>query len=71
MLIKIQEAYRTWMNNIKPFVEKPKSRIAKSNLYNKITLGDITISDFKVYYRSILIKLKIVQGVGIKPGESN
>lgn len=59
------------MNNIKPFVEKQKSRIVKSNLYNKISLGDITISDFKVYYRAILIKLKIMHGVGIKPGESN
>ena len=34
-----------------------KSRIAKTNLYNKRTAGDITIPDLKLNYRAIMIKI--------------
>jgi hypothetical protein len=30
-------------------------RIAKTNLYNKRTTGDLVISSFKLYYRAIII----------------
>jgi hypothetical protein len=37
-------------------MEKQKPRIAKTILKNKIIAGNITFPDFRLYYRTIIIR---------------
>ena len=56
--IKIPSEFFTDLKRILPnFIRKNKKpRTAKTNLYNKGTSRGITIPDFKLYYRAIVIK---------------
>ena len=53
--IFITNFYRLLKNNDVLHMWK-KAKIAIKNLYNKITTGGVTISDLKLYYRTIVIK---------------
>ena len=58
MPIKIPEKFLTNLKRtVLNFIWKSKNlRIAKAMLYNKRTFGDMTIPDFKLYYRAIVLK---------------